>query len=1320
MLLTFFFFAVTWHIRSIEAKSLVATNCSQLSGHQATATRLTLQLGDLDCCPLGPSSWPLLTSIYLKCVPSANTFAKVTLSALSDVSVKTNVGVSYDSSVFDHLGRFDLLVLSLTGPDSFSNRAFAPLTSLQSLTIANSIADSSTRYFYPDTFDGLVELETLILSGINIQWLPPGVLAPLIKLETLDLSFNQLSTIPTDILTCTTLHNLVLGSNSITHLPNDLSASLRQLHHLDLDDNHLVGLQRGVFAHFTKLIRLELASNAINQVEATVFSPLTSLQQVDLKVNAVASLSDDAFLTLTNLTRLDISSNQLSTLPRLTTCSRLQHLLLSDNPVKSLAANTFKGLSALKEIRMSNLMVSQLPDNLFESNTAVITLDISNNRLGQLPKGMFSRMVLIETLKLNSCALTTLHARQFTGLTSLDDLQLSSNALSALPSDALNGLGIIALDLSSNDITANRRETLQLTQLKSLYLTSNRLSILSTDLLKPLSALRLLDISNNSIQLLEQGLPRSIRAVYLSENQISTIPTGWFAKSDFLQTLDIGNNRLTQLRADYFGPTLPDCLILDVSMNLLTTIDIGVLSRFPSLASLILSSNELSTLPPNLLVANGALTFIDLSNNQLAALPANWLSHTPYLNYLYLYNNQLTDLQLTTPLPDLKELGVENAMAQSTSITASISLQLFPALQLFSAIGVPFGKSTLDDAMAHATLTMLKFGSSQLCKHSPNELVFGKSNTSALLHIELVDSQCQHLTLTSVPEQVVIRSNPQLLSLSLPDEALVLLNVTSNPKLSVLRHVRVSTLDISFTSLPYSRQYITTTGQFGLYARGMLEPSTYKASLSQIISDCHLKANICDLSKNSFVNNVPQLNQGYAYQVILQSQTRFSPAAFSAQKIVFRSAASLITLGDAPVKCNLVSGTYEPSDVLFYEGQDTLATTTMECGCSPGYTERKDGSCFLHRPSVWELFRKSRAAVAILSLFIIALVAVPVVVLIRRRLARLSHDVELHQHLLADAEEDVVALKKGWEIGGEQIKLLTRVDGDSPGAFGEVWKADWEGLDVCVKVLKQTMSMDESLSDFDAEISFLQRSRSPYLVRFFGAGQLPDSKTPFLVLELMELGSLDSFLQRHTLNEVKWACRVSIAQDIAGGMDYIHNILHKLHRDLKSGNVLCTGSPDAPRVKIGDFGSIKEQLGQERRRRYTLDDPAINPDGATIKMTRGIGTPVYMAIEVIRGDDYDGQAEVWSYGVMLYEIATHRVPDLLTELPAEAVGRSKGPYLGQVLKLLEAGHRLELPEAELREQGAPEWYSQLMARCMLERPEERPGFGEIYHEMDSV
>eukprot|EP00730_Choanoeca_flexa_P015249 TRINITY_DN6960_c0_g1_i2.p1 TRINITY_DN6960_c0_g1~~TRINITY_DN6960_c0_g1_i2.p1 ORF type:complete len:268 (+),score=51.13 TRINITY_DN6960_c0_g1_i2:428-1231(+) len=261
---------------------------------------------------------------------------------------------------------------------------------------------------------------------------------------------------------------------------------------------------------------------------------------------------------------------------------------------------------------------------------------------------------------------------------------------------------------------------------------------------------------------------------------------------------------------------------------------------------------------------------------------------------------------------------------------------------------------------------------------------------------------------------------------------------------------------------------------------------------------------------------------------------------------------------------------------------------------------------------------------------------------------------------------------------------------------------------VCVKVLKK-LGETHSLNDFEAEINFLQRSRHQHLIRFFGAGQFED-ESPFLVLELMELGSLDSYLRKREASSVAWSARVSIVRDIASGMTFIHDQLNKLHRDLKTGNVLCTGSSVAPKVKLADFGTIRAQLsGQTVSNGHAsiLEQPIDD-----LTLTRGIGTPVYMALEVIRADDYDGKAEVWSFGVMLYEIATHRLPDLLTELPESVVGKKRGgPYLGRVLQLLEAGHRLVLPKPISTD--VPSWYANLMEQCMLADPGQRPFFAEI-------
>jgi len=57
----------------------------------------------------------------------------------------------------------------------------------------------------------------------------------------------------------------------------------------------------------------------------------------------------------------------------------------------------------------------------------------------------------------------------------------------------------------------------------------------------------------------------------------------------------------------------------------------------------------------------------------------------------------------------------------------------------------------------------------------------------------------------------------------------------------------------------------------------------------------------------------------------------------------------------------------------------------------------------------------------------------------------------------------VVAMRKAWEISDVDVRLQARIDGSSPGAFGEVWRADWDGIAVAVKVLRlSTMDLDQS------------------------------------------------------------------------------------------------------------------------------------------------------------------------------------------------------------------------------------------------------------------
>jgi len=100
--------------------------------------------------------------------------------------------------------------------------------------------------------------------------------------------------------------------------------------------------------------------------------------------------------------------------------------------------------------------------------------------------------------------------------------------------------------------------------------------------------------------------------------------------------------------------------------------------------------------------------------------------------------------------------------------------------------------------------------------------------------------------------------------------------------------------------------------------------------------------------------------------------------------------------------------------------------------------------------------------------------------------------------------------------------------------------------------------------------------------------------------------------------------------DVARGMEYLHE-QGIIHRDLKPGNVLVASIDPQSDVlcKISDFGESRQGLEQTQ----------------TMTMTRGIGTPYYMAEEILRGDDkYTRAIDVYSFGIMCVELWNERLP----------------------------------------------------------------------------
>lgn len=208
------------------------------------------------------------------------------------------------------------------------------------------------------------------------------------------------------------------------------------------------------------------------------------------------------------------------------------------------------------------------------------------------------------------------------------------------------------------------------------------------------------------------------------------------------------------------------------------------------------------------------------------------------------------------------------------------------------------------------------------------------------------------------------------------------------------------------------------------------------------------------------------------------------------------------------------------------------------------------------------------------------------------------------------------------------------------------------------------------------------------------------------MLELLPLGSLFDLL--HTRHQhLQWLEKVQLLHDIACGMTYLHTMGH-CHRDLKSGNVLISGSDASQlRAKISDLGTIRNlNVGSASTPKQLADTSNLD-----LNLTRaGFGTPMYMAPEVLaRHGHYGFPCDVYSYGCLSWELLHERLPDLLLETEHSL----NGPLIVRLNSLLKTGVTLPIDTTL----GLPEWTMQLVRRCLAYKPEGRPDFAaclELY------
>ncbi|PON79133.1 Serine/threonine protein kinase [Trema orientale] len=300
------------------------------------------------------------------------------------------------------------------------------------------------------------------------------------------------------------------------------------------------------------------------------------------------------------------------------------------------------------------------------------------------------------------------------------------------------------------------------------------------------------------------------------------------------------------------------------------------------------------------------------------------------------------------------------------------------------------------------------------------------------------------------------------------------------------------------------------------------------------------------------------------------------------------------------------------------------------------------------------------------------------------RRGRVVHS--LNDDTLVQALMDTNTLTEGLENFEEiwtiDLRKLKMGEPFAQGAFGKLFRGTYNGEDVAIKILERPENDLEKAQlmeqQFQQEVKMLSSLKHPNIVRFIGACRKP--KVWCIVTEYAKGGSVRKFLmKRQSFTGVPLKLAVSQALDIARGMAYLHG-LGLIHRDLKSDNLLIFADKS---IKIADFGFARIEVHTEG-------------------MTPETGTYRWMAPEMIQHRPYSNKVDVYSFGIVLWELMTGMLPfQNLTSVQA-------------AFSVVHKGLRPSIPNDCLPVLG------EIATRCWDANPDMRPTFTEVVRMLENA
>lgn len=251
------------------------------------------------------------------------------------------------------------------------------------------------------------------------------------------------------------------------------------------------------------------------------------------------------------------------------------------------------------------------------------------------------------------------------------------------------------------------------------------------------------------------------------------------------------------------------------------------------------------------------------------------------------------------------------------------------------------------------------------------------------------------------------------------------------------------------------------------------------------------------------------------------------------------------------------------------------------------------------------------------------------------------------------------------------------VDTLGVGSCATVYRGFWQQTEVAIKIInsKKSTKQIETLTD---EANLMVTMRHPNVVPLFGAWL--SKPVLFLVTEYMARGDVYGILHNEDIEIEKKHVR-SMALDTCRGMTYLHS-RNIIHRDLKTLNILVDQSWH---IKVADFG-LARQI----------------EDAVFAQALTACGTTSWTAPEVLREQNYTLNADVYSFAICLWEMATRQEP--FADLYAPQV----------VLAVAVEGKRLDIPST------VPQTIADIIRECWQEDPNKRPTFASLVDRLTKV